>query len=144
MKKSFAALLILIAAVFLMSCGSNGYYDQGYADGRADGRLEAELELYDKRFESGYDAGWEDGYSVGYDSWFDHPVDPAKYFEDEAVQYAAKNSGWHPEEAWSIIEAYHNSDPFWEDGSPPSKQDYYDAIDSMIYFYEYFYSAKYN
>lgn len=148
MKKPLVFLILLFVAALLISCGSNGYYDKGYEDGYAegfsDGRLESELEIYDNRFDAGYDAGFEDGFISGSESWFDHPTEIAGYFEDEAAHYAVNHGGLHPEEAWAIIEAYRNAEPFGDDGSPPSTQDYNDAIDSMICFYEYFYSNKYD
>ena len=109
-------------------------------------------EGYDDGYDDGYDCGHDDGYYEGYDrghddgiydDWYDNIDEIGWYFEDEAVHYAKEQGGWHPEEAWMIIEAYRNNEPFYQDGSPPSKQDYIDAIDTLIYFYDYFYSARY-
>ena len=104
--------------------GYNDVYDEGYNDG----------------IELGYNEGHHDG--IYYD-WEENIDEIGSYFEQEAVYYDKDNGGWHPEEAWEIIEAYQNNEPFYSDGSQPSKQDYMDAINSLIYFYDYFYSERY-
>ena len=115
---------------------------------------------YEDLYIDGYSVGYDDGYSVGYDEglsigwdyghdegiyydWADNVAEIGCYFEEDAVHYAKDHGGWHPEEAWMIIEAYQNSEPFYEDGSSPSEQDYLAAIDSLIDFNDYFYSARY-
>ena len=109
----------------------DSYYD-GYGEGYDEG--------YEEGLVYGYDCGHDDG--VYYD-WDDNIGEIGRYFEDEAVYYAKDQSGWRPEEAWMLIEAYQNNEPFYQDGSPPSEQDYIDAIDSLMYFYDYFYSKIY-
>jgi hypothetical protein len=110
------------------------------------------LEDYNDGYDEGYDEGYYEGYYEGYDEghydgiyydWEENIHEIAVELEYDAIHYAVENGGWHPEEAWMIIEAYQNNEPFYKDGSPPSKQDYFDAIDSLIYFYDYFYSARY-
>lgn len=154
MKNTILLYLILFALLTLPACG-NAYYDEGfedgYADGYADGYFDAEYEigsLAEEEYEDGYDNGYYDGHHDGYregskEGWIDNAEDIGWYFGERAVDYAASNSKWHPEEAWGVIEAYQNNEAFYEDGSPPSKQDYLDAIDSLICFYEYFYGAHY-
>ena len=105
-------------------------------------------EEYDNEYNSGYDDGYDEGYDEGhydgtYYDWDDNIDELGRYFEEEAVHYAKDQGGWHPEEAWMLIEAYRNNEPFYQDGSPPSEQDYIDAINSLIYFYDYFYSTIY-
>ena len=136
MKRYFfviAVIAILICG--LSSCGKSDYvrdqeakeeaiYQRGYEDGYDEGRYDG----YEDGYDEGYFYGYEDGYN---DSKSDIVI--------EAIFYAKEKGGWHPEEALMIIDAYRNKEPFYEDGSSPSKQDYYDAIDSLIYFFEFFY-----
>ena len=103
---------------------------------------------YQDGYDKGYDSGFDEGYNYGRedDAFFnrdDNMAEIAYDLEYEAVHYAVEQGGWHPEEACMIIEAYQNNEPFYKNGSPPSEQDYLDAIDSLIYFYEYFYCNMY-
>lgn len=137
MKKITAMIAVLaILCCFLSACGQPTYED-GYEEGHADGYLEG--------YDEGYDEGYEEGYDHGYDyAQYDISIDDIlAEAEHEASKYASREGNWHPEEAWGVIEAYHNHEPFYENGSPPSYQDYLDAINSMIYFYEYFYGGHY-
>lgn len=111
-------------------------YDDSYIEGYDDGYSEG----YDEGLSIGRDYGYEEGID---DGWIDNIEEPANYLEYEAVHYAIDHGGLHPEEAWMLIEAYQNNEPFYEDGSSPSEQDYIAAIDSLIYFYDYFCSARY-
>ena len=146
MKKLTTMIAMLTLALCLSACNARSY-EEGYADGYNDGYSDAEFEigcLVEDEFQDGYEAGYEDGYDDGsVEGWINNIEDPGRYFKEEAVHYASEHSEWHPEEAWYIIEAYHNNEPFYENGSPPSKQDYLNAIDSLIYFYEYFYGRHY-
>ena len=132
MKKSLTALLIFIASVFLISCGSNGYYDQGYEDGYEegllDGRLEAESELYDKRFESGYDEGFFRGDNYGREEVL------IKFYY--AQEYAHSKTGLSIYEAYNTIGIYHDGvDP---DGFPlPTKKEYEECVKTLVCFFEY-------
>lgn len=126
MKKIAAIITLVFFAISLSACGLKPYesdYDEGYEYG------------YEYGYERGYESGFEDGYSEG-------QMDGSA-IEYEGIYYAVDNSGWSPEEAMIIIDAYQNGKPFWGDGSLPSHKDYLDAINSLIYFYDYFYSAKY-
>lgn len=146
--KRFAAILALVILLLstLSSCTIEGYHD-GYEEGYHDGYSDAKSEMQDIMEEEcldWYDIGYDDGYDDGSDEgWMDNIQGPGRYLEDEAVHYAAWNSGMHPEDAWCIIEAYQNHQPYYDNGSMPSYQDYLDAIDSLIYFYEYFYGRHY-
>ena len=128
MKKSLVFLILIFVAALLISCGNNGYYDQGYEDGYAeglsDGRLEAELELYDKRFEAGYDIGYDDG------------CGEARLVIEAADDYARKQTGWSVYEAYNNIMIYHDGvDP---DGFPlPTKEEYIECVETLVYFSEY-------
>ena len=116
-------------------------YDAGYSNGWVDGKTEADIQWFDygdEMYENGMDKGYELGYEEGAAS-----CDAARHFEQEAEDYAREKSGWHPEEAWYVIEAYQNHDAWSQDGSAPTAQDYAEAIDSIIYFYEYFYGGNY-
>lgn len=96
---------------------------------------------YDDYMEYGdsmYDIGKEDGYETGYKDGA-MSDDAISFSEEEATWYAREKSGWSPEEAMAIIYAYKNGDPFYEDDSPPSENDYLDAVDTLVYFFEYFY-----
>lgn len=143
MKKSFAALLILITAVFLMSCGSNGYYDQGYEDGYtagyeeglSAGRMQSESHRY-----SDYSDQYEDGYESGYDNGF---FEGKHYGHEEtmnriyyASEYARSKTGWPIYEAYNNIMIYHDGvDP---DGFPlPTKKEYIECVETLVYFSEY-------
>lgn len=126
MKKATAIIAVWIILCFLSAC-SMETYDDGYEDGYSDGYSDAE----DEEFFDGYDIGYDDGKRDG--SWL----------EEDAIDYVREHSDWHPEEAVEVIEAYQNNEPFWRDGSPPSYEEYLDAIDSLIYFYDYFYSVRY-
>ena len=113
-----------------------------------DSNYDQEQLAYDVGYDDGYYEGYYEGYDEGhydgvYCDWEENIREIACELEYDAVHYAVDNGGWHPEEAWMIIEAYRNNEPFYQNGSPPSKQDYIDAIDSLIYFYDYFYSARY-
>ena len=123
-------------SVFLVFSLTSCFSQESYTDDSSSVDL-----AYDDGYYDGYDDGYYDGSEEG---WYDNIDEIGWFFEEEAVHYAAEHGGWHPEEAWGLIEAYQNNEPFYEDGSPPSKQDYFDAIESLIYFYEYFYGKKYS
>lgn len=151
MKRFIAVAVLFTLVICLLSCSYEGTYDEGYSEGYDDGYSDAKFEMeclieeeYLGRYDSGYDNGYWDGYLEGSrEGWIDRLEDPGRYLEDEAVHYARKYSEWHPEEAMVIIEAYQNNEPLPDENSVPSKQDYLEAIDSLIYFYDYFYSARY-
>ena len=145
MKKLYAVFLTVFAvlvslAVYTGKCIQTAenekqktYHANGYYEG------------YDVGYYDGYDFGYGEGYSDGSDNgWIDNLEGPGRYFEEDARHYAREHSGWTPEEAWMLIEAYQNQEPWYKDGSLPSEQDYLDAINSLIYFYDYFYSKRYD
>jgi hypothetical protein len=140
MKKSFAALLILITAVFLMSCGSNGYYDQGYEDGYKngledgylEGYLQSESEGHGAQYESGYESGYDDGFFEGKHYGHEETMNRIYY----ASEYARSKTGWSIYEAYNNIMIYHDGvDP---DGFPlPTKKEYIECVETLVYFSEY-------
>ena len=141
MKRFISILAFFTFAVCMLSCSYKGNYEDGYANGYIDGYSDAESEmqyLLEEEFLDGYDIGYDDGYWEA-----EHEYNYYGWLEDEAVHYARKYSEWSPEEAMWVIEAYQNKEPFWQDGSPPSHEEYLDAIESLIRFYEYFYCAMY-
>lgn len=141
MKRFVATLVLFALSICLLSCSQGRTYEDGYEDGYADGYSTAESDmqyLMEEEFLYGYDIGYDDGYREAEDEYNDYG-----WLEDEAIHYAREYSEWSPEEAMSVIEAYQNNEPFWQDGSPPSHEEYLDAIESLIRFYEYFYCAMY-
>lgn len=140
MKKLIAMITLSLLLCSLSAC-TQGAYESSYQEGYSDGYSAAEIEmeyLLEEEFLEGYDLGYEEGY-------WDAKQEYSDYWEleQEAIHYAREYSEWSPEEAWMVIEAYQNNEPFHVDGSSPSKEEYLDAIDSLIYFYDYFYSRKY-
>ena len=129
----------LATALCMTSCAGDGAYDEGFDDG------------YDAGYEIGYQQGSEESYSEyeleeSFDAGYDYAIENCLYedeiiwrIEEDAVHFARHNSEWHPEEALVIIESYQNNEPFNEDGSPPSWEDYTAAIQTLVSFYEYFY-----
>jgi hypothetical protein len=141
MKKLTALFAILIVLCFLSSCAYETYED-GYADGYSDGYFDAETEMQyqlEEEFLDGYDWGYEEGYWEAEKEYSDY----GWLLEFDAMHYAREQTGWQPEEAWMIIEAYQNNESYYVDGSSPSEEDYLDAIDTLIYFYDYFFSKMY-
>lgn len=136
MKKLYAVIL----AVIVLLCCLAVYTGSSIRT--------AEKEKKETYFEDGYNKGYNDGYDAGYDEGsfygYEDGRNEIEWAEEEAIFYAKENGGWHPEEAWMIIEAYRNKEPFYSDGSIPSEQDYNDAVNSLIYFFEYFYSKNYD
>lgn len=90
---------------------------------------------YEEVFDDGFDEGFIEGYYSGFDEIYNSVY--------EAEHHAAESGGWHPEEAMAIINSYVNQEPFYVDGSLPSKEDYELAVESLICFYEYYYLAEY-
>jgi hypothetical protein len=141
--KKWLALLSIFALICSSSCsGMVHTYEEGYDDGYENGYREGRYEGYDEGEFYGYEEGYEDGSEDDYFEWYDDLPEYARYLEDEAVHYAAENGGWHPEEAGVIIDAYINGKSVY--GSMPSKEEYREAVESLWYFYDYFYSAMYN
>ena len=155
MKRVFSLLVSLfLLSSILSSCSSTKSYNNGYIDGYSAGysKASSETTYITKDYYDGYDSGHSDGFGEGYDDGYDDGY--YNGFEDSftehgysllerAEQYAAENSQWHPIEAWDLINCYRNSEPFYADGSSPSKDDYEDAIDSLVCFYGYFCSAEF-
>lgn len=106
------------------------YGDSMYDIGKEYGYEKGKEEGYEEGIESGYETGYEDGAMSD---------DAISFSEEEATWYAREKSGWSPEEAMAIIYAYKNGEPLYEDDSPPSENDYLDAVDTLVYFFEYFY-----
>lgn len=145
MKRLIAIVASLALVICLLSCSYEGTYDEGYSDGYDDGYSDARFEMeclieekYLDRYDTGYDNGYWDGYLEAEEEYSYYG-----WLEDEAIHYAREYSEWSPEEAMELIEAYQNNKHFWQDGSPPSHEEYLDAIESLIRFYEYFYCAMY-
>lgn len=148
MIKRVLSLFAMLAVVLcLISCSYNGSYDEGYSEGYDEGYFDA-LDVMQYELELEYEYGYEKGYSNGYEEcmeygWLENIDKFGNYFGREAEHYASRASEWHPEEAWVIIEAYRTGSYVDFCGSVPSWQDYQDAVDSLICFYDYFYGSVY-
>lgn len=163
-------LMLLLLPIFLLAGCADDYavqsaydkgYDIGYDNGHADGYYEGENYGYSRGFENGVEEGrydeqeaheceysywdlenaFDDGYRYAIENCFDDSDLMWKICE-AAEHSAADFSEWHPEEALDIIECYRLQEPFWEDGSAPSHEDYESAVDCLVEFYHYFYSAR--
>lgn len=138
MKKLATIIAVIAMAIcFLLSCSHKGTYEDGYSDGYDDGYSEARW-----KFEDDYSRGYDDGYSEGYHEAEGYFTD--EYFPEiinDAERYASVTGGWHPEEAWGIVESYLTHTP--TDDGIPSYEEYRAAVDSLICFYEYFYGRHY-
>ena len=157
MKRFITIVAPFALAICLLSCSYEGTYDEGYydgyedgySDGYEDGYSDAKFEmecLIEEKYLGQYDKGYERGYDNGHLYGYQEAEEEYSYYgwlEDEAISYAREYSEWSPEEAMGLIEAYQNNEPFWQDGSPPSHEEYLDAIESLCRFYEYFYCAMY-
>ena len=108
-------------------------YDNGYEEGKEIG------------YDIGYEAGYDAGYDAGRDTGYEYAIENCMYDDEiiwrigeDASGEAQKISGWSPEEAVWIIEAYQNRDAMHQDCAPPSYEDYLDALKCLIEFYYYF------
>ena len=107
-------LICLCTVIFLTSCNT--------------------LPSSNNSFDEGFNEGFEEGYYEGYNEGFDE-ISNVIY---EARSYAADNGGWHSDEAMSVIKMYQTKKSYYPDGSLPTKEEYYNAINSLIYFCEFF------
>ena len=157
MTKYIGKLLFIISIAFFLftACGSSesaldaarneGYqsgYDDGYSDGFYDGHDDRDSSTYNDSYYNGYEAGKSDSYdSAYYDGYYDGYDDCYRDFctiiYDDAENYSCE-SGCHPEDALAIIDSYEGRTTYWE-GPLPTEEEYHDAIESLYYFYEYFY-----
>jgi flagellar biosynthesis/type III secretory pathway protein FliH len=159
---------IIVVTIILSSCyrprHSEDYYDgyhEGYEDGAndwdvLDEKFQSGIEIgreegYEYGHSDGYSEGFDDGYGEGYEEGRDYgyelgreDFDRIESIVDDAVSRAKTYSEWHPDEALEIIYCYENKEAFWDNGSPPTYDEYLDAIDSLYGFYEYFYNGWYN
>lgn len=127
MRRLFFALVMV-----LLLCGCSTHtYEDGYQDGFNDASFELETE-YEWYLSESYREGYTDGY------------DRIKESRSAAEYYACDRAVYHPEEALMIIDAYENNEPFWNNGNPPSYQEYMDAARSLYYFYEYYFNGEFN
>ena len=123
-------LLCLCAVLLLTSCdGDDG---MEYKD--------PNLYRYDDYYEDSEDNSYETGYLEGFYEGYDQGFNEIENAVEEAIDYAEY---FHPEEAMWIIEMYQTKVSYYPDGSLPTKEEYRQAIDSLIDFYEYFYNCKY-
>ena len=140
MKKLIAIIAVVLLSCSLSACEQEGYeagYEAGYSDGYSDAEIEMEY-LLDEEFLDGYDWGYDDGYWEAEKEYGKY-----RWLEEDAMHYAREQTGWDLESACMLIEAYQNNEPFYVDGSCPSEKDYLDAIETLICFYDYFFSKMY-
>lgn len=145
-KKFFTFTLSLFLLLFLCGCSEISSYDDGYDDGYMSGYKDGKSEIDSDSLDDARDAGFSEGYDFGYEEgYWDKSNDLSDDIRDvfsDAEAYASKNSEWCPEEARSIVDAYLNNEPLY-DNQVPSKAEYQEAVEILWRFYEYFYSAHY-
>lgn len=139
MKKCVVVVLTMVMLFIFSGCSNNSaLYEEAYEDGYRDGFADGENSL-------SVDDAYAEGFSDGQSKTKKELPDMSDYFymiETEAVDSSIDFGGWHPEEAWGIIESYENNDAsFWGD-RVPTKSEYHEAVHSLIGFYEYFYSGN--
>lgn len=126
-------LICLCAVLLLTSCGGDSKVE--YKDPNLY-RYENDYEEESSSWEDGYEAGYDEGFYEGYNQGFNEMENAVA----EAIDYAEY---FHPEEAMWIIEMYQTKVSYHPDGSLPTKEEYLQAIDSLVDFYEYFYNWEY-
>lgn len=130
MKRFFIVFLIALLACGLCACGSHTNYNQEIEDAYLEGIVIGEGEGY----EYGYDEGYAEGYDDGRDDGWNEAV---RYVQSEAEHYARECDYWTPEEAFWIIDDYLNG------VEGVTEEDYIAAVQTLCYFYEYFYCGMY-
>ena len=128
MKRFF---FVILFCTFLMSGCSDSSYDEGYSDGYEAARSEMEDEIA-WYIQEQYNEGYYDGY------------DRIKDSRSDAESYACVRSGFSPEEALMVIDAYENGEPFWNNGDPPSEEEYQDAARTLYFFYKYYFDGEFS
>ena len=132
--KTVVSVLLLISVLLscaACSCKQEKTYEDGYKDGYADGHYDANSANANHSFEM-----YQEGYNEACGDFI------YKVIDSEAVHYAVEHGGWHPEEAMCIIDAYENGQASYGE-LPITEKDYKDAVSSLYYYYDYFYSARY-
>lgn len=135
MKKKIA-LLCLLSVITLSACDRNGYYEEGYTAGYYDGYSQGRSDTRSE-YEDDYSRGFDDGRVEGYrDGYSDYKQDIPDLVE-EAEWFASDQSGCSPMEALDIIGVYRDPDnPLYAD-IIISEEEYQQAVDSLMYFYDY-------
>lgn len=146
-KRFLSLFVVFTVCLCFISCSYSGSYDEGYADGYDEGYFDA-LDVMQHELELEYEHGYEKGYSNGYEEymkygWLENIDTFGNYFGREAEHYASRAGEWHPEEAVVIIEGYRNGTFVEVCKSVPTYQNYLDAVDSLVCFYDYFYGSMY-
>lgn len=131
----------ILCCLLLTGCDVRTYeegYNDGYGEGYDEGYSDASWE-YEDNYSNGYEYGYDDGYrhsSSEYSHEFEAMLEMAK-------DYAWEQSGCSVMEALDIIGVYHDQDnPLYSD-IQISEEEYLQAIDSLIYFYEYINDADF-
>lgn len=145
MKKNCFVLAIVFALMF-SSCGysqedleksrSEGYA-KGYSDGRYDCLAESEIDI-----NLIYEEGYNDGYTYGTFKNHCDIMDELHNIIEDAETYVSDNSEWSLYEAMQIVGLIHGYMVSYDPSEKSTQQEYYDAIDSLYLFAEYFDSLK--
>ena len=149
MKRIISFIAIFSLLVSMSACGTNGYYENGYAAGYDDGYSEAKWEMtieLEDGLDSGYDTGRDEGYSYGYDDGYcdgfedgENELSGSLDWELSKVRKAANSIfGLSPYEAVQILTNYA------DDPAEVSEDDLVAAIGAISYYYEYSNSAIYD
>ena len=129
----FVAFLVLAACV--SDSNDKDAYERGYSDGYSDAEF---------KYEDEYIRGYDDGHSEGYmEAYRESQANYFPYLIDEAEEYARDRSGCSPMEALDIIGVYHDQDnPLYSD-IHITEEEYLQAVDALMEFYNYLDNTDY-
>lgn len=133
MKKFNICLCVILCIsliICLISCGRSIY------EMEQDAKRES---IYNQGYEVGYQEGEWEGFANGRN---EANNDFEWIIGFDAVDYAREYSGWHPEEAMCIIQAYEAGKPYGD--TVITEQIYKDAVESLYRYCEYIYYKMYN
>lgn len=96
----------------------------------------------DSEWEEGYDEGYSEGRWEGYHEGYDDGFD-CIWFAVEAAEDYAKECWTCLDEALGVIDYYENGKPLYGEDSPPTEEEYNEAIQFLYHFCQYFYCEMY-
>lgn len=139
----FVCLAVSISAIILCSVWPFGGTEEKAVSTPVSTVSDSLEDKYDEGYENGYDKGYEDGYSEGRSSGGSDLYEILNseaftFIKEEAEQYALRAYNWSPEEACEVIICYQNGEKFID--AIPTKDEYLEAVGTLIAFYDYFYS----
>ena len=143
MKKiSIIIVALLLIAILCSSCAlfipeNNENDDNSYSEAYNEGYDRGYVEGFDNGIDIGFDDGYERGITEG---WRDDNIeDVGEYFACDASDYVRDRCDFHPlDEAIYIIDDYKNGDP------TVTREEYDEAVRSIVVFCEYFNTAQYS